>query len=506
MSASWRRRAPVAVFLVYVAALLVVASRHEPWHDETDLWLFGRDATAAEWWTYLRHQGSPGLWHLLLTPLAKAGLPIAAMVYLNAAIVAAGVAVFMRWAPFPLFIRLLMPFGVFPLHEYGVVARSYGTSFTLVMAICAVLGGRPRRPRLAGLLIALLANTNIHGLILAVSFGVYWVVNELLRRREPVEAGIRRHVVTGMAIAVAGGLLSVLQLLPPQDAQTFYSGWPIDVALLRSFREAFFPPLPNQPGGRRGMLLIVLLLWLVRRRADLVVFLLCSVGTLSWFFANVYMPYLRHSGFYFLAATATLWLERSENPAPAPWNAVVPIAAGVSLASSVWFGVRMAALDYRCPFSAAPEAAAVLETFDLDSAVVVAHQAAEVAAALPHLSSPRKFWFPTQQDFGSFIRWDAAYTNGRRMLYEYGFTRARLAFPEPKPLIYVTTWPVNRPEAFGLTLRYETSMPPDEFRPIDHYYIYTTKEVGPARSGQARPGSSAPLPPGLVGATPARCE
>ena len=78
----------------------------------------------------------------------------------------------------------LFPFGVLPLHEYGVVARSYGLSFTLLMAVCAALCARRQRPLLIGVLLALLANTNAHSLMLAAGLGLYWLL-ETLREREP---------------------------------------------------------------------------------------------------------------------------------------------------------------------------------------------------------------------------------------------------------------------------------------------------------------------------------
>jgi hypothetical protein len=107
----------VAAWVAQLAILIVVAAHHEAWRDEADVWLFARDAAPGEWRNFFQHSGSPPLWHLLVMPLARAGLPYASMLWLNVGIVSLGVAIFLRFAPLPLALKLLVPFGVLPLFE-----------------------------------------------------------------------------------------------------------------------------------------------------------------------------------------------------------------------------------------------------------------------------------------------------------------------------------------------------------------------------------------------------
>jgi hypothetical protein len=75
-----------------------------------------------------QHKGHPILWYLLLyigktivdTPLI---LPVTSIV-----IAFGAVAVFMFFAPFPLWIRCLFIFSALPVYEYSVMARNYGIS------------------------------------------------------------------------------------------------------------------------------------------------------------------------------------------------------------------------------------------------------------------------------------------------------------------------------------------------------------------------------------------
>ena len=74
---SCRNRAlfTLLVLLVYVPITAYVSFHHEPWRDEADPWLVARDATCPEFCRIPGHVGSPVLWHVLLLPLSRGGLP-----------------------------------------------------------------------------------------------------------------------------------------------------------------------------------------------------------------------------------------------------------------------------------------------------------------------------------------------------------------------------------------------------------------------------------------------
>ena len=57
-----------AVLLIYISLVVIIALKHEPWFDEAQAWLIARDSNLIDLFvTYLRYEGNPGLWHLLLT-------------------------------------------------------------------------------------------------------------------------------------------------------------------------------------------------------------------------------------------------------------------------------------------------------------------------------------------------------------------------------------------------------------------------------------------------------
>src|SRR5437660_9051286 len=88
-----------AVVAAFIAVTAFVAAHHEAWRDEADVWLAVRDIDFAHLIEWLRHSGTPGLWHCILSPLARAGLPYASQQWLHLGIAAAAVTIFVAAAP-----------------------------------------------------------------------------------------------------------------------------------------------------------------------------------------------------------------------------------------------------------------------------------------------------------------------------------------------------------------------------------------------------------------------
>lgn len=73
------------IFISYALLLGFGITHHEPWFDEAQAWLLARDSTPLDLINrHLRYEGSPGLWHFILSIFAKSGLP-----YQSVALVAA---------------------------------------------------------------------------------------------------------------------------------------------------------------------------------------------------------------------------------------------------------------------------------------------------------------------------------------------------------------------------------------------------------------------------------
>ena len=105
------RGVALAILLLYILLIVsAVAFHYEPWRDEADPWLTARDASASDLWQFFHHGGTPGLWYLLLMPLARAGAPYRSDHVLHVLIATASAATLLFAAPFPRIARVLLPF------------------------------------------------------------------------------------------------------------------------------------------------------------------------------------------------------------------------------------------------------------------------------------------------------------------------------------------------------------------------------------------------------------
>ena len=204
------------VLALYAAVLGVVIPFHEPWADEAQAWLLARDNSFWEIFRYrLHYEGHPALWHFLLRALYLAHVPWSAVGWCCGVIVVAGIAVWLRWSPFPLVVRVLLPFTFFVLYQYGVVIRGYVLFPLLLFGLCALYCARPRRAVWFTVVAGLLANLCLQGAIvsgiLTLLFG--W---EIFRewRGERWLRGLGLPVVV---LAVAWGLAGYAAMPAPDE-------------------------------------------------------------------------------------------------------------------------------------------------------------------------------------------------------------------------------------------------------------------------------------------------
>jgi hypothetical protein len=174
-----------AVGAVYAVLVVVTILRHEPWSDEAQAWLLARDASLTDLWFHLLHyEGSPGLWQTLLHGLIRLGFPYAAYNFISGALGFVAACLFIRYAPLPPAIRLLVPFTYFICYQYAVVARSYSLMAPLLFGIAALYRQAPKRPLLFTTLICLMAGISVHGVMISACIWLPVAWRGLFGRKE----------------------------------------------------------------------------------------------------------------------------------------------------------------------------------------------------------------------------------------------------------------------------------------------------------------------------------
>jgi hypothetical protein len=195
---------------IYVVIALFLQLYHPIDGDEGQAWMIARDtASLKDMYDLMGYEGSPGLWHTLLRPFAQLGAPFNTIYVINYFFLFTAVIIWLWFAPYPLLVRILLPFSHYFLTEYSVNARSYALSACLLFAGLTLYKKYHHKWLLWASAFFLLANTNIHSTLLCCGFVMFLFLNWSFLKDKTDGKGI---LLTG-----AGILLAVIQVYPPND-------------------------------------------------------------------------------------------------------------------------------------------------------------------------------------------------------------------------------------------------------------------------------------------------
>jgi hypothetical protein len=366
----FKRFVMLAVFAFYASLLAAGVSRHEPWFDEAQAWLLARDSSLMDMVNiHLRYEGSPGLWHFVLSPVAKAGFPYASLNILAALFALIGVAIFLAYAPFPLFIKILFPFSYFVLYQYAIVARSYVLLPGVLFLTAVLYPKRQQRPLSYALMLALLANISLHGLIMALCFAAIDFFALLYHRKTFSARAIKRYTAA-FGLLFLAGLFAAWQLRFPPDHAAVHPRQEYSLAFALAFTARFLSnALTESP--ILSFCVIALSLWHFWRTRVLSLFL-APVLLMGHLFAFVYSsPW--HEGILFLLWMFCLWisLAKTEHDSREQnWNRPL-VLAGLSLVLGIHLAWAYTAYtkDTRQTYSAARQVAEHLKSQTLLSPI-----------------------------------------------------------------------------------------------------------------------------------------
>jgi len=319
------------------AATLMLTSlwHHEPWSDEIHAWgLAVASPTPLAIFHNLAYDGHPGLWHLLLWCASCISTAPVMLKVVHGAIGLGIIAMLGLYLPAGRAERVLLLLNYFVLFEFTVISRNYGIGLLLSLIYCTVYIRRREAFGIHAVILALLANTNVFGLILSVILltervGRPLLANELrLRRLTP---GLLAY---GSALA-----LSVATLLPAPDIaftadRRFLTianileaehAW---LALLRFTVTPFMPIASGFPEGfasagrywsnaqrlsaSAAVLPVLGAIAYLFRKEPWRLFIVFSTIAGGGLFAHLfYLGSIRHCGIVMIAFLVALWLSRA---------------------------------------------------------------------------------------------------------------------------------------------------------------------------------------------------
>lgn len=453
--ATLQQNVEFAVWIGYMAVVAVGIFWHEPWADEGQAWLLARDNG---FWHLLfhaiRYEGSPGLWHALLWALARLHVSYTGMRWVSGAIAAAGIYVFLRWSPFPLILRILLPFGFWLAYQDAVVARSYVLFAVIGFSAAAILRDatvtRLTRKKLLALalLLGLMANISAHGFV--ISFGFALATLAVWRRQsrtKPIRIAVPAAVLCCFWIFV------VATVFPPSDVD-FPAGRHLQMstqriwamlgsqkakAELRAEKLDITRPgeLPFHPGQEfqktagealwhkiaRVLGLLTFPVSNFKYLALVVCFLVIAqaivfrpargqlgwIGLMPWAFMIVVFTWMylapRHAGMIWEALIASLWLTWPARPVtsrPALWLHRLTVALLVVVAlNQIQWTIRSTWEDIHKPYAGGEETAQWLKANARGKTIAgFAYHSVGVTAWFHHriyMNQPTAYWWWSQE-------------------------------------------------------------------------------------------------------------
>ncbi len=150
---------------------------HEPAYDEAQAWMIAKTATWHDIFLLIPlYEGHPPFWHLLLAVPAKLGVSWhAAATGLGLLFMLANGFLLFFKAPFPRWVRCLLPFSYFLFFQYGIFVRPYTPLMTLLFLLAMYFPQKDKRPSLFIGLLALLCMCHLFGIAIAGGIVLAWL-------------------------------------------------------------------------------------------------------------------------------------------------------------------------------------------------------------------------------------------------------------------------------------------------------------------------------------------
>ncbi|MBP7830247.1 MAG: hypothetical protein KA248_10055 [Kiritimatiellae bacterium] len=463
----WRREEVFALLLTVLYAWLVLGTIrvHEPWRDEAQTWLINRDASLVEMGSQLNYQGHPGLWYLMIRPLARLGLPYSTMGLLHGVIAIASAFLVLRFAPFPRLTRGLLVFSFWMVWMYAIESRIYAAGLLLLFLIAWRYPERHARPWLHGALIALMFSSNLFMVPLAGALSAAFAWETWRGRR-----GDAGHVLA-LALMAAGALALAWQFdwfrAPADNLHAGSLAWASQPAeILTGILTAFFP------GGQafRAILTpvalaIVLLLFfaLLTRPMGLWLAAVHLVGMCLLIWRTTAAS--RHAGLFILGWVFVLWVAESYEEARR-WriprlpdfkrrSKLFLWALNAGLAFSLWQAWKMHAMDRTYDFSGTRRMAEYIIREGLAGYPIAVHRYGNLSSIAPYFPG-KKFWYIGIGEWATYVRQDTRHVKAHAMTHEEALQMLSRQDIAQTPLLLLTDLPFR--------------FPPPNIRPVFRVY------------------------------------
>ncbi len=451
--------ATLVIFAIYETIVIAVASHHVFWRDEVRALTFAIDVPFPQILVSLRHEGHPALWLLIL----KLGWwlfgSVRVLPIVSALIAAGATSLFLVKSPFHPLQKVIFTFGVFPLYEYSVMCRNYGISMLLLFAACLLYKDRLVHPFRYGLILILLANSNVHALVIAVGFLASLTLEVCLRLRERREGSaplVASVVFVGITI-----FATYLSIRPDQKVTYTHLSALTIADLPRAILKTLTSPgmILSQEHHRIGSVLICAFgLLLYRHKQVLTMFLVATLG-LSALDNLAYPPSLRHIGVYICFLIALFWIDRildagEQKKGFWPIEAWKPVVLTGMLLWMVPKAARRAWEDFHHPASSAKAFSQLVQGDPALKDAIIIGEPDYFIETVPYYL-PNDIYLPREQRYGRRVEFTTA-NRERLSVHELLETASRLKNETGHAVIIALGHPLDPEGPFEIHFAYHS--------------------------------------------------
>jgi hypothetical protein len=461
------------LFIIFALIISTNMLMHDMWRDELQAWMLARYSNNLfELFNNIRYESHPSAWHLWLFIISRfTANPIIMQFFQWVSSLICGF-LFIKYSPLSILHKSLILFGYFFIFEYNIIARSYSMTLLWLIILCSIWGQR-KSPVISGIILLIIANTSIHGAIIAGSLMLYFSFSPKENHWN------KKELLIFTAITLLGIILCFIQLIPPVDrfvpADTFH---PSVKSVVTSFSTIWsaISPIPVMDGTKfiwfqsfAGSKIFQFLLALISFRIVYLILKRQKVALTSWligtgilviFFALIYMGSIRHYGHIYLLLFALIWLIYQKlNQKELKLLTIIftmQVIGGIIASTSSWIH----------PFSMGKTVANYINSSSYSGLNVICAQDFTSSTIVGYLKHP--CYYLQREEWGSYIIWDK---KRPEITPRDTIERANKFVDKNGSSLMITIQPLSNISNIELINSFSGAIVPDE-----NYYLYLVEK------------------------------
>ncbi len=476
------------IFFIFFTFSLSIRYFHEPWRDEAQAWIIGRDNDIFSILKLTAYNGTPSLWYAILSLISWIGLPYYFMGIVHSGLSAIVIMLILTRSPFPTYLKILIPFSYYFIYEYSVISRSYVLSLLIIFLIATLYKEKIQNAVVYSILLFFLMQTNVHSMIISIPLAFSFFL-------EMVKDIRVKNILLPLLIVVTGFFFAFYQVYPPDDLMLRTSSWnSFDIRMMvLKFRivinNAFFPisilnynfwnfNLINEARYFSVMISFItfpytvyLLATIDRSKRITLIYTVSTIGLVLLFLIK-YTGAMRHHGLIFILFIFSIWIIKNQYPEYHKRKFhTLTIFLSVILSVQILTGGWAIFSDIKRPFSHSKNVAIYLikSRFIGNDVFLASSNSWILVPILPYLPRQTKFYHLETGEFRTFITETLEFEKNKKLPTEEVYNRFSQMYSqnEYRVGLLVSNSNTDFGPQFRLIADFTNSIVPSE-----SYYIY----------------------------------